>query len=141
MRIVIDTNVLVSAFLSSHGSPAEVFRQYEHGLFDLLVSEPILAEYQQALTYRKVQMRHQMSDSDVARTIEEVRRGSIVVTPKSTVALDISDKDDIKFFACAVAGAGEYIVSGDRLVQEVGAYRGVQVLSPSLFLTVLKESL
>lgn len=141
MRIVIDTNVLVSAFLSPHGAPAHVFQEYEHGSFDLLVSEPILTEYQQALTYPKVQAHHQMSETEVARTIEEMKRGAIVVTPKSTVALDISDKDDIKFFACAVAGAGEYIVSGDRLVQEVGAYRGVQVLSPSLFLTVLKESL
>mgnify|MGYP002075765757 CR=1 FL=1 len=141
MRIVIDTNVLISAFLSSYGSPAEVFREYEHGSFDLLVSEPILVEYQQALTYPKVQMRHQLSDTDVAHTIEEVRRGSIVVTPKSTVALNISDKDDIKFFACAVAGEGEYIVSGDRLVQDVGAYKGIQVLSPSLFLTVLEKAL
>lgn len=141
MRIVIDTNVLVSAFLSSHGSPAEVFREYERGSFDLLVTEPILTEYQQALKYPKVQAHHQMSHAEVASVIETFRRAAIVVMPQVPVQPNLADKDDIKFFACAVAGEGEYIVSGDRLVQDVGAYRGIQVLSPSLFLTVLKESL
>lgn len=141
MRIVIDTNVLISAFLSPRGAPAHVFRQYEQGSFDLLVSEPILTEYQQALKYPKVQAHHQMSDAEVASVIENFRRAAIIVSPQVPVQPDLADKDDIKLFACAVAGEGEYIVSGDRLVQDVGAYKGIQVLSPSLFLTVLEKAL
>ena len=133
MRIVIDTNVLVSAFLSPHDAPAQVFRQYELDAFDLLVSEPILTEYQQALNYPKVQAYHQLSHTEVATAIEEFGRAAIVVTPQVSVHPKLADKDDIKFFDCAVAGEAEYIVSGDRLVQGVGAYKGIQVLSPSLF--------
>ena len=45
MRVVVDTNVLVSRFLSPSGPPAELFARWECHAFELLVSEPILAEY------------------------------------------------------------------------------------------------
>lgn len=141
MKVVLDTNVVVSAFLSSQGTPARLFRQYQQDVFDILVSEPILIEYQKALNYPKVQTYHQMNQAQVATVIEDLRRAAILVTPQIRVNPAVADKDDVKFFACAVAGEATYIVSGDRLVQEVGTYQGIQVLSPSLFLTVLERGL
>ena len=141
MRVVLDTNVIVSAFLSPHGAPARLFQQYQRDVFALVVSEPILTEYQQALNYPKVQRHHQMDKEEVASVIEELRRAAVFVTPHNPVNPALADRDDVKFFACAVAGDAEYIVSGDRLVQDVGTYQGIQVLSPSLFLTVLEEGI
>lgn len=51
MRVVLDSNVVVSAFLSSQGAPAQELQQYQQDVFDMLVSEPILAEYEKALNY------------------------------------------------------------------------------------------
>src|SRR5688572_12338557 len=141
MRVVLDTNVVVSAFLSSQGAPARLFRQFQQDVFDILVSEPILTEYQKALNYPKVQAYHQMSRTQITSVIEDLRRAAILVTPQVQVHPAVADKDDVKLFTCAVAGEATYIVSGDKLVQEVGAYQGIQVLSPALFLTVLERGL
>ncbi len=51
MRVVIDTNVLISRFLSTQGLHAQVFTRLAEQAFELVVSEPILAEYQAALLY------------------------------------------------------------------------------------------
>lgn len=141
MRIVLDTNVVISAFLTPRGAPAQLFQHFKQDAFDLLVSEPILSEYQRALNYQKVQTLHRLNKQEVATVIEDFRRAAIVIVPRQKVHPPIADKDDIKLFACAVAGEAEYIVSGDKLVQTVGEYEGIQVVSPPIFLTVLEKNL
>jgi len=71
MRVVIDTNVVISRYLSSQGAPAQIFTNWQKKKFDLLVSEPILEEYERALKYPHVRARHQMSDAEIAEIIEE----------------------------------------------------------------------
>lgn len=141
MRVVLDTNVVVSAFLSKLGTPARLFQHFQQDRFDLLVFDPILNEYQMALSYPKVVSRHQMSEAQIATVVIDMKRAAIVVTPQAQVTPMLADRDDVKFFACAVAGEAEYIISGDRLVQEVGTYQGIQILSPLSFLTVLDTGL
>lgn len=82
-----------------------------------------------------------MSEAQVATVIENLRRAAILVTPQIQVNPQVADKDDIKLFACAVAGEAGYIISGDRWVQEVGTYQGIHVIAPSLFLTALEQRL
>lgn len=141
MRIVIDTNVVVSAFLSARGAPAQLFAAFQNEAFDLVVSAPILAEYQRALSYPRVQSRHQMSDIEIAEVIEAIQRSAIVVEPADIQSIVVKDPDDHKFFECARAGEVEYIVSGDIAVQAVGEYHGIQVVSPAVFLQLLEQGI
>lgn len=141
MRAVIDTNVVVSAFLSPRGAPAHVFRHYHQDAFDLLVSQAILAEYQRALCYPKVQAHHHMDNQEIAAIVDDFKRAAVLVDPHVRAEPPLKDEDDTIFFSCALAGRAGYIVSGDRLVQDVGEYKGIQVVSPSLFLNVLTHSL
>ncbi len=94
-------------------------------------------EYQEALGYPKVQVHHRMNEAEIAAVIADVRRAAILIPPQLRVQPPLPDQDDTMFFACAVAGEARYIVSGDRQMQEVGEYKGIQVVSPSLFLRVL----
>ena len=57
MRAVIDTNVVISGFLSRVGAPAQVLEQWRQGAFDLLVSPIILAEYAEVFGYERLQPR------------------------------------------------------------------------------------
>ncbi|MCL4531595.1 MAG: putative toxin-antitoxin system toxin component, PIN family, partial [Actinobacteria bacterium] len=57
MRVVLDTNVVVSAFLSPTGTPAQILARWENQEFDLIISEPLLREYQRALNYERVEER------------------------------------------------------------------------------------
>lgn len=137
MRVVVDTNVLVSRYLSPLGKPAQVFAQWEGGAFELAVSEAILAEYERALNYDKARRRHGLTPEQVHEIVEGVRILAIVVEPRQALAVVAADPDDNRFLECAVTARADYVVTGDRALLDVGAYAGVQMLSSSAFLAVL----
>ena len=62
MKVVLDTNIVVSRYLSPLGHPARLLTLWEQGVFELVVSEPILAAYQRVLAYPRIRDRHQMTD-------------------------------------------------------------------------------
>lgn len=141
MRVVIDTNILVSAFLSNSGAPAQLLAHLQQEAFVLLVSEPILDEYERALSYEKVSTLHGMSRTEVAETIDNLRATAVLVEPAEPLQVVEPDPDDDKFFECAVAGGATYIISGDKKVKDVGTFQGIQVVSPPIFLEILKQGL
>lgn len=143
MRVVIDTNVVVSAFLSNTGAPAQLLAHLEREAFVLLVSEPILHEYEQALNYPKVRTRHRMSRAEIAETITDLCAVALLVDPAADfpdgLRIVAADPDDDKFFECAAAGNATHIVSGDAKVQAVRDWRGIRVVSPAHFLELLQQ--
>jgi putative PIN family toxin of toxin-antitoxin system len=141
MRVVIDTNVIVSAFLSPTGPPAQLLTLLEQEAFELLVSEPILAEYQRALGYRKVRARHGMDNATLVEVIDDLRAVALLVDPTESLEVVPQDAADDMFFECAVTGGAAYIVSGDANVLAVDVFRGIGVVSPALFLELLVQGL
>lgn len=137
MRIVLDTNVLVSALVSPDGLPARLLRLCEAQLLGIVVSDAILDEYRRALGYEKVAARRGRSPADIARLVDEFRSFSDVVAPEQVPSVVADDPADDKFLACAVEGSADYIVSGDRHLLQLGEYRGIPILSPRTFLAVL----
>lgn len=138
MRVVIDTNVFVSAFLSTKSPAAWIFKLFETEAFELVVSQPLLDEYQAALGYAKVHKLHGMSDAQIEQRMADLRAMAIFVTPTVVVQV-VSDPDDDMLFAAAVEGQAEIIVSGDAAVQAVKEYQGIRVLSPALFLAFIEQ--
>lgn len=137
MRIVIDTNVVVSRFLSPKGAPAQIFEKWRLESFELLVSEPVLSEYQKALSYKHVRARHRMTDEEIAETIRDFRKFAILVNPAEKLAVIKEDPDDNKFLEVAEAGGAGYIVSGDEHLLKLREYRSIQILPPTAFLAAL----
>lgn len=138
MRVVIDTNVIVSRFLSPTGAPAQIIAAWQEKAFDLVVSEPILAEYQRALTYDPIRERHGFTNDEIATVVEEFGRFSLVVVAEATADRPGRDRDDDKFLDCGVAGDAQFIVSGDRHLLSIQEYRGVRIVRPAVFLALLR---
>jgi putative PIN family toxin of toxin-antitoxin system len=139
MRVVLDTNVVVSAFLSSSGVAARILKHLEQEAFELLLCEDILHEYVVALGYERVKKQHKLSDEQIVRVLEELRASAAFVKPAVQLTVVAADPDDDKFFECALEGGAHFIVSGDTTVQAVKQYQGIQVLSPTLFLAMLAQ--
>lgn len=139
MKVVLDTNVVVSAFLSSAGVPARILEYLKNDAYQLLISEPIIDEYRRALTYKRVRDRHGLSDEEIDRAINDLDSASIRITPVTKINVVESDPDDDKFFECAIDGGADFVVSGDSAVQSVRELQGIQVLSPALFLAFLEQ--
>jgi putative PIN family toxin of toxin-antitoxin system len=137
MKVVLDTNVLVSALIVRVGKPAQILRQI--GKFELLVSEEILAETERVLHYDHIQKRYHPSEEDIATYLEELRETSILVSVTSNDQVIKADPDDDKFLACALDGGADYIVSGDPHLSSLKMYQGISILAPAEFLQLLER--
>ncbi len=141
MRAVLDTNVIIAPFLSPKGIPSLILKAWEEEAFELVVSEVLLVEYKKVLAYPQVAAHHNMDEESIKKIIDQLKKYSIVVTPKEIPKVVEADPDDDQLFAAALIGEASFVVSKDRAVLEVGEYKGIQVLNPLAFLTVLQSNL
>jgi putative PIN family toxin of toxin-antitoxin system len=138
MRVVLDTNILVSSTLGPMGRPAAIMKALQEGLYELVLSEAILEEYREALGEPDVRRRRGYTTSQIEQAIEAFRELGTVVEPDLSVRV-APDPDDDHVIGCAIAGEADYIVTGDKKLQSVGQYRGIEILSPAEFLLVLEQ--
>ena len=89
MQVVLDANVLISAVISSSGAPARILRLWEEERFDLLLSPPILEELDRVIHYPRIQQRYNLPEEEIARFLQLIRSGVIVVEPQ-VVAIPIA---------------------------------------------------
>ncbi len=109
IRVVLDTNVIVSAHLHEGGLEATVFLLALSGTITLCVSQPILAEYEGVLSRKKFSL----DPHRVARSLEKIRRASRRVRPKRTLA-ECPDPEDNRFLECAEAARADYLITGNK---------------------------
>ncbi|HEX8228522.1 MAG TPA: putative toxin-antitoxin system toxin component, PIN family, partial [Chloroflexia bacterium] len=74
MKVVLDTNVFVSRFLSPKGTPARIIGLLEDGAFQILVSEVLIGEYNRALQYEHVRRVHGLTSVQVRKWVNGLRR-------------------------------------------------------------------
>ena len=139
MKVVVDTNLVVSRALVSRGIPAQILAAWRGQAFEILVSEPILAEYQRVLGYTRLRAKHLWDDAQIAETIAEFREFATLVTPTRPIAAVADDPDDDKFLECAVEGGADVIVSGDPHLLRLREFEGIPISSPADFLAFLQQ--
>lgn len=137
MRVVLDTNIVVSSYIGALGAPARIVASWRGAAFVLVVSDSVLAEYQDALNYPRVGRRHGLTPDQVAVQIASIRENALLVTPESVPRVVPDDPDDDQVLACALAGQAEYIISGDHHLLNLREYSGIRILSPVAFLALL----
>jgi len=121
MKVVVDTNVVISRAVSTKGAPAKIFESWTIGVFELVVSEDLLAEYRRALGYPHVLKRHRYTPSQIDNLVEDIRAAATTVTPDVKLNVVTNDRDDNKVIECAIAGGDDYIVSGDAHLLSLGS--------------------
>ena len=128
MRVVLDTNVLISAIFFS-GPPSRILSAWIDDRFDLVVSTDILTEYRE-VTGR---IGHEFSGVDLAPVLDRIAVHALLVIPVKLPDDACTDRDDIKFLECAVACGANCIVSGDRALLKSSGYGGIDVVTPRQF--------
>lgn len=108
MRVVLDTNVLVSALLKRHGNEALVLSATLAGKFELIVSPAVLAEYELVLP----RPRFGFSPAEVRAALTALRHAGRLVRPTQTIE-KCPDESDNRFLECAEAGRADYLVTGN----------------------------
>lgn len=128
-KVVIDTNVFISAF-GWGGKPEAVLLMMErHRILNCITSD-VYAELQKVVAYPKLKF----SPALQVNILEFVFAWSCFVQPNETIAVITDDPDDNKFLACAVAARAAFIISGDPHLLNLGSFRGISVVTPGQFL-------
>jgi len=134
-RVVLDTNVLISAFLFG-GAPREVVELIIAGVIDCSLSPAILDEVRGVLKRPKFGL----SPRQVMSIVEELGSLCEVVNPSASIHKVIADPDDDRVLECAVEAMADAIVSGDTHLLDLGKYRDILILNPSGFLQAMRTN-
>ena len=129
MRIVLDTNVLVSALLSPHGPPAAVVRMLVSGQLSLCYDERIVSEYRDVLIRGRFAF-----DATLVDELVSFLEATGVPTLAGPLALELPDRFDAMFIEVAVASGAEYLVTGNLRHFPARSRHGVTVVSPREFI-------
>jgi putative PIN family toxin of toxin-antitoxin system len=133
LGVVLDSSVIVSAFLSGAGASAEILRLWRRDrAFQVIASDPILAEVIRVL------LEHGIADSLVEDFVAAVHLQALVTDNLYVVRYVAQDPSDDVFLAAALEGRADYIVTLDRHLLDIKQYHGIQIVRPALFLHQLR---
>ena len=132
MRLVVDTNILVSALLSATSSPARIILLWRAGRFDLVTAAEQLDEFARVTRYPKI--RERLTPAVAGRLVNDLR--ALAITLGNLPVVDVSpDPDDNYLLAIAIAGSADFLVTGDkRDLLGLGTHAGTRIISARDFL-------
>jgi putative PIN family toxin of toxin-antitoxin system len=133
-RVVLDTNVIVSALLVPSGTQASVLLLALRGHIALYVSPAALAEYEEVL--RRPRLKLQPAHIEAA--LASIREVAYLVEPTQTLSISIHESDN-RFLECAEAAEANYIVTGNRR-HFPDRHKGTKIVTGRQFLDMLAES-
>lgn len=135
MRVVIDTNVLVSAAIAGKNPEAVILFIVDNPAFEWIVSTEILIEYKEVLSRSRLKL----------SSLQQERWSSIF--DRATTIIDVSieidfprDRKDAKFIACALAGRADFLITGDRDFTEAQTLMNTTIISVFLFKSLVCDS-
>ena len=131
MKIVLDTNVLVSAVLSPYGPPARILDLILLGKLTPLYDDRILYEYRQVLQRARFGFEPQAVEA-LLQYVELV--GTKVVASPLGEYKAVADPEDLMFLEVALAGQAEALITGNIRHFPSAIRQGVRVVEPATFL-------
>ncbi|MDO9468068.1 MAG: putative toxin-antitoxin system toxin component, PIN family [Thiobacillus sp.] len=132
MRVVLDTNTLVSGIISPGGPPRRLLDQARTQVFELCSSATLLAELLDVLAREKFTTRLAQAELTPQGIVADLRRLAHMAAPQDVPRVVEQDADDDHVIACAVAGKADLIVSGDRHLHSLGGqYQGIPIVTPA----------
>lgn len=135
IRVVLDVNVIVSAFPYQRGNAREIIDRWAAQEFTLVTSDHILSGVRRA--WNNDFFRRQFSPEFATQAAELLLRSGTSVTPVTDVRGVADDEEDDLVLATAVAGQADCLVTGDLGLLRLGSYEGIPIVSPRDFLALL----
>jgi hypothetical protein len=133
LKVVIDTNVVISALLFG-GAPGKLIAFWQRGIIRPAASNEIIDEYLRVLTYPKFKL----SEEEINYLLyQEIIPYFDVIDAHPGPRIIKKDPEDDKFIRCALAANAKYIISGDRHLLALKEYQKIKILTPADFINRL----
>jgi putative PIN family toxin of toxin-antitoxin system len=139
LRVVLDINIVISAyFFSKQDSPPRLVLQAAlDKRYRLLHSSTYRDDLRRALSKDKFVERLSRIESTVDDIVETILLLGDTVEAAEVASGSVRDEDDSIILACAAGGNANYVVTGDEDLLVLKSYKGIQIVSPAQFLTIL----
>ena len=138
-KVVLDSTVLASAFLTKAGVSAESLHKAKDGGFDMCLAEEILEEVQRALLqYQKIRKRYHYTDQAVIQFVQNLRIVAHLITGLPSIEVVNSDPNDNMVVACSLKARANYIVTRDNDLLSLKNYEDIKIVTPENFMGILR---
>jgi uncharacterized protein len=134
MKVIIDTNILVSAVLKGREPRAAIQFIVDSPDYEWIVSAEIIAEYKEVLSRKKFKLTEEV----------KVEWFEIIDTFPTLIDVNVEidfprDRKDAKFLACAVAADADFLITGDLDFTEAQTLVNTTIISVSLFKSLIGD--
>ena len=137
LKAVVDTNVVISGTILSRGNPYEILEAWRRSEFIMVLSPEIISEIEGVLRRPKIFKKYGLTESLVARLIDAFNSETLVIQPPVINPVRDIEPPDLKFLACADAGAADYLVTGDQTLLNLKTHKLARIVSPGVFIGLL----
>lgn len=139
IKAMVDANLLVSAFISPFSYPREIERCWRRGEFILVTSRKIVEEINRVLHLPRIQVKYHLGEPDIqAFVLTLIHKGNCVSGELALKGVALDPGDD-KIISCAIEGEAQFIVTGDKALQQLKEYQGINIINAEQFIRVLRE--
>ena len=135
IRVVLDTNVIISGWLWS-GSPRQVLNIARERRIQTVISEAILDELRDVLSRPKFVARLNHIGKMVEEILTEYLQFTEIVESAQVKSVIDRDPDDDAVLACAIGGKADYIVTGDDHLLALKNFREISIVNVNQFLSI-----
>lgn len=135
MKVVIDTNVIVSGLCSPFGAPGEIVRMAASGILELCDDARIISEYMRVLLRPKFRFDHER----VYALLDQIKVCGHLVTA-IPLTKGLPDPYDEPFLEVALAGKARYLVTGNLKHYPLRKRQRIMVVSPAKFLKMYRKT-
>ena len=141
IRVVLDSNVLVSALLSPGRTADQIIQRWRNSDFLLCTTSAQIEEVSHVLMRPKLSKKASVRGSEIETLIDELNRCRVDISKLAILEERIvySDPDDDAILAAALAGNADVIVSGDHHLLDLRRFRGIPIVTPREFLEMLPQ--
>ena len=133
MRVVLDTNIFISAVLG--GRLGVIIDEWKVGKFTLIITDAIAREYLDVIQPPKFKI----PPGEIVATTDYLLQTAEFVTPEEKITVIIADLTDNKFLEAAVAGKVNFIVSGDGHLLELKSFLEISIITAREFVDWLES--
>lgn len=133
MRVVLDTNVIVSGAIIRDSKPAQILDLWQEGKFQLILSPKILDEIKGVLHCPKIKKAYHLPERDLQNLLDALSEKALLVFPRKKVNI-CRDPHDNKFLEASSEAGADYLITGDKDLLNLKKFKTTKILSPDEFL-------
>ena len=138
VKVVSDTNVVISAAISRDGTPAKIFELLLERKITNYATEEIIKEIEEVIA--RPALRECIDENYKKFILNHFEKNSVIIKPTFSEKVVLKDSKDDKFVNCALSVKSN-IISGDKHLLELTSFKGIKILSAKEFLEIFKNKL